>query len=382
MPPPRDHAPHIPVYDFRALGRLPVLRRTSVFAGESPHENPVYRARAASANGIFLIVPMIDVVEDLRYTRPHHSSSMSPVFGVWPAGVGRFQKACRTARHPRRLNRRDRDTRYLFDASSMKDGTVDLLDLSACSVLITGGCGAIGRVIVRTLADHGARVAVNDILPEDEALRILVEAGIENGKVRYFQADVRQLQQVESLLQTVESVIGMPNVVCLHAGMAEAYPIDQYPVAAFDAILDLNLRAAFLAAQAATRRWIALDMQGHLIFTTSWVQDVPWPEITPYTVSKAGMKALMRGFARELAPKGIRANAVAPGIVGVGMARRQWDSDPSYRARAQKAIPLGDLQTPESVAHAFLFLCSRLAAYMTGSVLLVDGGCSLYPMDE
>ena len=93
------------------------------------------------------------------------------------------------------------------------------------------------------------------------------------------------------------------------------------------------------------------------------------------------MKQLMRSFARELADKGIRANAVAPGIVSVGMAKRQWDTDPSYRARAQKAIPLGYMQPLESVANAFLFLCSPAADYMTGAVLLVDGGCSLYPMD-
>ena len=93
------------------------------------------------------------------------------------------------------------------------------------------------------------------------------------------------------------------------------------------------------------------------------------------------MKQLSRTFARELADKGIRANAMAPGIVGVGLAKIQWDTDPSYKARAQKAVPLGVLQTPESVADAFLFLCSPAADYMTGSVLVVDGGCSLYPMD-
>jgi NAD(P)-dependent dehydrogenase (short-subunit alcohol dehydrogenase family) len=136
-----------------------------------------------------------------------------------------------------------------------------------------------------------------------------------------------------------------------------------------------------VVAQAAAQRWIAAGRPGQLIFTTSWVQDVPWPEITPYTASKAAMKQLARGFARELADKQIRANCVAPGIVAVGLAKRQWDSDPSYRARAQKAIPLGYMQPPESIANAFLFLCSPLAAYMTGSVLLVDGGCSLYPMD-
>jgi NAD(P)-dependent dehydrogenase (short-subunit alcohol dehydrogenase family) len=108
---------------------------------------------------------------------------------------------------------------------------------------------------------------------------------------------------------------------------------------------------------------------------------VPWPEITPYNATKAALKAMMRGFARELAPKGIRANAIAPGIVAVGMAKRQWDTEPAYRVRAAKAIPLGYMQPPETVAHAFLFLCSDMTSYMTGSVLLVDGGCSLYPMD-
>ncbi|MSP14049.1 MAG: SDR family oxidoreductase [Chloroflexi bacterium] len=73
--------------------------------------------------------------------------------------------------------------------------------------------------------------------------------------------------------------------------------------------------------------------------------------------------------------------AIAPGIVAVGMAKRQWDHEPPYRARAEKAIPQGYLQPAASVAQAFLFLCSAMADYMTGSVLLVDGGCSLYPMD-
>jgi len=111
------------------------------------------------------------------------------------------------------------------------------------------------------------------------------------------------------------------------------------------------------------------------------VQDVPWPEITPYNMSKSALKTMMRGFARELADKGIRANAIAPGIVGVGMAKRQWDTDPGYKARASKAIPLGFMQPTESVADAFVFLCSDMASYMTGSTLLIDGGCSLYPMD-
>ena len=255
------------------------------------------------------------------------------------------------------------------------------LDLSHKTIFITGGCGAIGRVVVRVLAEQGATIAVNDILSPEEAARILAEAGADGANVTYFPADVTDPEAVATLFQEMDQQIGFPNVVCCHLGMVYDHPVDEYPLAHYDELMNVNLRSAFIVSQAASRGWIERERVGHLIYTTSWVQDVPWPEIMPYNVSKAGMKTMMRGYARELAPKGIRANAIAPGIVGVGMARRQWDTDPSYRARAEKAIPLGDLQTPESVAQAFLFLCSDMASYMTGSVLLVDGGCSLYPMD-
>ncbi|HXF64972.1 MAG TPA: SDR family NAD(P)-dependent oxidoreductase [Caldilineaceae bacterium] len=258
---------------------------------------------------------------------------------------------------------------------------MSVLDLSGKTILITGGAGAIGQVIVATLAAHGARVAVNDILPVEQAEPRLAATGAPADRVAYFPADANDPAAVEAMFDQVSRRWQMPQIVCCHAGTVDAFPVAAYPLDRFDRLMAINLRAAFVTAQAAVRRWLAAETPGLLLFTTSWVQDVPWPEITPYNASKAGMKALMRGFARELAPKGIRANAIAPGIVGVGMAKHQWDTDPSYRARAEKAIPLGYMQPPESVANAFLFLCSDLASYMTGSVLLVDGGCSLYPMD-
>jgi NAD(P)-dependent dehydrogenase (short-subunit alcohol dehydrogenase family) len=259
---------------------------------------------------------------------------------------------------------------------------VSSLDLTGKTILLTGGAGGIGRVVARVLADHGATVAVNDVIDAEAAKALLDQAGATSADITFFQADATQPDAVEDLLDRVTDTIGLPQVVCCHAGVVDAHPIIDYPIEQFDALMNLNLRAAFLLAKAASRRWIQQEVPGHLIFTTSWVQDVPWPEITPYCASKAGMKQLMRGFARELAPHRIRANAVAPGIVEVGMAKRQWDIDAEYRARARKAIPLGYMQPAESVADAFLFLCSDMADYMTGSVFLVDGGCSLYPMDE
>ncbi|MDE0670844.1 MAG: SDR family NAD(P)-dependent oxidoreductase [Caldilineaceae bacterium] len=256
-----------------------------------------------------------------------------------------------------------------------------LIDLTGLSILITGGAGAIGRVMVRVLAEHGAQVRAVDIEPVDRIRAALASAGVVDEGVDSSQVDCTSETEVNAFFAELACTQQMPHVVCCHAGLVRPGPIETFGTKDFEETLDLNLGSAFLVSRAAVEQWLAMDMSGHLIYTTSWVQDVPWPEITAYTASKSALRTLMRGFARELASRGIRANAVAPGIVGVGMAKRQWDTDSSYQARAQKAIPLGEMQTPESVAHAFLFLCSPMASYMTGSVLLVDGGCSLYPMD-
>ena len=257
------------------------------------------------------------------------------------------------------------------------------LDLTGQGVLITGGAGALGVVISRRLVEHGATVVVNDVLDSAAARR---PAGASPERLpaaaHYIQADACVSGDVERLLEETARILhGLPDLVCCHAGIVASHPVHQTPVEDFDAVLGLNLRAAHLVAAATVRRWLAADRGGSLLFTSSWVQDVPWPGIAAYSASKAAVRSLMRSYARELAPQGIRANSIAPGIVGVGMARHQWDTDPQYRSRAAKAVPLGQLQTPESVADAFLFMASPLSSYMTGSTLLVDGGASLYPMD-
>lgn len=259
---------------------------------------------------------------------------------------------------------------------------MSLLDLTGKKILLTGGCGALGIPIIKLLVEHGASLLVIDILSEDDALKTLEQQSINLENITYYQTDITNQKQVQTLFSELLNLKILPDVVCCHAGMSKAIPIQDYPLEDFDKLMNLNQRAAFIVAQEATKHWLAQNIGGHLIFTTSWVQDVPWPEITPYNASKASLKMLMRGFARELAPKGIRANAIAPGIVAAGMAKLQLENEPEYKSRAEKAIPLGNLQSPESVANSFLFLCSEMADYMTGSVLLVDGGASLYPMDD
>jgi NAD(P)-dependent dehydrogenase (short-subunit alcohol dehydrogenase family) len=145
--------------------------------------------------------------------------------------------------------------------------------------------------------------------------------------------------------------------------------------------IDINLTGAFNVAQAVARKMVVAKTGGVVIFTSSWVAEIPWPEITAYAASKAGLNMLMKQMARELAPYGVRANAIAPGIVRAGMGGRQLREEPQYAARVAKVIPLGEPGTPVEIAQAVVYLAGPQAAYMTGSILLLDGGCSLFQFD-
>ena len=247
-------------------------------------------------------------------------------------------------------------------------------------IVISGGAGALGAAIVKGLTSHGARVTVNDVVENHVAISRLEQSGIDSESFRYIRADITDGPEADRLIAEARSAFGPVHTALCHAGIVIAKPLLAISQGDWERTMDVNLKAAFLLGKSAARTMLDDAIAGHLIFTTSWVSETPWPEIGPYNASKAGMNQLMRSFARELAPR-VRANAIAPGIVGAGMAKIQWDTDPTYRARAQRAIPLGVMQTLESVVSAFLFLCSPAASYMTGSVLVVDGGCSLYPMD-
>lgn len=251
-------------------------------------------------------------------------------------------------------------------------------DFSGRIVLVSGALGALGRPIVTSLLAAGASVVALDLTEPEQARTVLPTSH----RLLYCQADSAEPTAVESALDAcVLEFSRLPDVTCCHAGIVEAHPIHQFPLDAFDNHLRVNLRGAFVLARAISARWVAASAPGHLIFTTSWVQDVPWPEIAPYNATKAAVQALSRNFARELADHHIRSNCVAPGMVADGLALRQWNEEPQYRARAQRAIPLGYMQPPQSVVNAFMFLISSLADYATGSTVLVDGGASLYPMD-
>jgi NAD(P)-dependent dehydrogenase (short-subunit alcohol dehydrogenase family) len=243
--------------------------------------------------------------------------------------------------------------------------------LDGRGIVVTGGAGDIGNAIAHRLHADGAVVTVFDLAaPEDVADRLAPE-------MSYAQVDVRDRDAVDQALAAIDRL----DVVFSNAGTVRSAPFLEVTAEDWDAHLAINLTGSFNLTQAAARLMAERGQPGHIVLTGSWVQDVPWPEISAYSVSKAGLKMLAKSAARELAPHRIRVNVLAPGIVDAGLARMQLETDPAYAARAGVVIPLEELQTPAQVADAARFLASDEAAYMTGAVLLVDGGCSLFRFD-
>jgi len=250
-------------------------------------------------------------------------------------------------------------------------------DLDGLGVALTGAAGDIGHAIACELVSRGATVAMIDMQSSGEASD-RIEAVAALGECSYHQADVADRAAIDAVLASVESL----DVAIGNAGIVDAAPFLDVSHAQWKAHLDVNLTGCFNVGQAAARLMVERGTRGKIVFTGSWVGEIPWPEISAYCVSKAGVRMLARSMARELAGHGIRVNVVAPGIVMAGMARRQYETDPGYARRASLVIPLGEFGTVEQVAKATAFLCSPDGDYATGSVLLVDGGASLFQFAE
>jgi NAD(P)-dependent dehydrogenase (short-subunit alcohol dehydrogenase family) len=250
--------------------------------------------------------------------------------------------------------------------------------LSERIVAISGGCGDIGQATARRLTQEGARVVLLDRAPKDTIAAELLD----NKDVAYLHCDVTERDSVESALKALVDLHGRIDVVIINAGMVANEPFLQIDPVNLRKTMDVNFFGAFHLAQLAARRMVEQPVfpqgiRGKVLFTGSWVQDMPFPEGTSYIASKAALKMMAMVMAQELAGRGVRVNLVAPGIVYAGLSKKLHDADPDFRTRVAAAIPVNEMQTAESVADAFAFLCSADSDYMTGSSLLVDGGASL-----
>jgi NAD(P)-dependent dehydrogenase (short-subunit alcohol dehydrogenase family) len=246
-------------------------------------------------------------------------------------------------------------------------------------IAITGGCGDIGRATAARLSAEGAKIVLLDVVDDARGTTIAQAFG---SSAMYFRADVTDRTAIDKALAAAVSRHGRLDTVISNAGMVANQPFLEIESEKWEKTLQINLTGCFHVAQSAARIMVnqqprADGIRGKILFTGSWVQDMPFPEGTSYIVSKAGIKAMARNMAQELAGRGIRVNVVAPGIVMAGLSKYVYETNPEFGPRAKSAIPLGEFGTAEQGADAFAFLCGPQSNYMTGSVLLVDGGASL-----
>jgi NAD(P)-dependent dehydrogenase (short-subunit alcohol dehydrogenase family) len=229
-------------------------------------------------------------------------------------------------------------------------------------VLVTGGARGIGLACARAFVAAGDRVAVTyrSKPPDDDRLLAV-------------SCDVTSTTEVDAAVDEVEERLGRVEVVVANAGANRDGLVLKMSDDAFDEVLDTNLAGAFRVARRAARSMVRART-GRLIFISSVVGLTGSAGQVNYAASKAGLVGLARSLARELAPRGITANVVAPGPVATDMT----DALPeARRAELAAAVPLGRFATADEVAAAVTFLASPEAAAITGAVLPVDGGLGM-----
>jgi 3-oxoacyl-[acyl-carrier protein] reductase len=240
------------------------------------------------------------------------------------------------------------------------------IDLSNRVAVVTGSTRGIGRSIATTLTGCGARVAV---VGRDKARAEDVAAEVGGGAIG-FACDVTDTTAVATLVSDVESAFGSLDILVNNAGLTRDNIIMRLRDEDWDEVLDANLRGAFAAIRAASRgmmkrRW------GRIINISSVVGIIGNKGQANYAASKAGLIGLTKSVAKELASRNILVNAIAPGFIETEMTAKMT---PDAKRALEGAIPLERLGKAEDVAAAVAFLASDLASYMTGQVVVVDGG--------
>ena len=240
------------------------------------------------------------------------------------------------------------------------------IDLSGKVALVTGSTRGIGRAIAETLAGAGALVAV---VGRDLARAEAAAAEIGHG-ARGFACDVSDTAQVTALVAAVEAAFGTLDILVNNAGLTKDNVVMRLKDEDWDAVIDANLRGAFASIRAASRGMMK-RRSGRIINISSIVGVIGNRGQANYAASKAGLIGLTKSVAKELASRNILCNAVAPGFIATDMTAALG---PEQTKALESQIPLERLGRPGDIASAVAFLASDHAAYITGQVLVVDGG--------
>jgi NAD(P)-dependent dehydrogenase (short-subunit alcohol dehydrogenase family) len=242
-------------------------------------------------------------------------------------------------------------------------------------VVVTGGSQGIGEACARRLVRDGASVVLWDVA--DDAGRALAEELRAAGPVaQYLHCNVASKTEVDAALAATLARFGRVDGLVNNAGIFKAAPFLEITEDDWDAVIAVNLKGAFLVAQAVAREMVkaAGPNKGAIVNMSSVNGTLTIPTIASYNVSKGGINQLTRVMALSLADQGVRVNAVAPGTIATELAKSAVLTSDEARARIMSRTPMKRLGEPGEIADVTAFLLSDAASYVTGEIVVVDGG--------
>ncbi|MFD4840047.1 glucose 1-dehydrogenase [Achromobacter sp. NPDC058515] len=257
--------------------------------------------------------------------------------------------------------------------------------LKGQTALVTGASSGIGRAIALALGAAGADVIVNYVAsPADaEAVAEAIRSG--GRRAMTVQADVANEEQVLAMFASAVREFGTVDILVSNAGRECNAPFHEMSVADWDAVINVNLRGAFLCARSAVREFLRRGARpgisvaaGKIIFTSSVHEIIPWAGHVNYAASKGGLMLLMKSLAQEVSDKRIRVNSIAPGAIRTPINTAAWSTPEAY-ADLMKLVPYKRIGEPDEVGRAAAWLASDFADYIVGATLVIDGGMTLYP---
>jgi NAD(P)-dependent dehydrogenase (short-subunit alcohol dehydrogenase family) len=250
----------------------------------------------------------------------------------------------------------------------------DLFRLDGKVALVTGGTRGIGLGIVEALAEAGAHVIVSSKVPKPEVIARLKAAG---HTIDYLQADMKDPAAPAKLVADATAITERLDILVNNAGVAQHGDTHSFTEANYRRLMDINVDAVFRACQAALVP-MRKQQSGVILNIGSisgYISNIPQPQAA-YNASKAAVHMLTKSIASDYAGEGIRANAIAPGYIDTDMTAGGF-ANPEWSPVWRGMTPMPKVGTPEDIGAAALYLCSAASSYVTGEVLVIDGGYTI-----